>query len=108
MGKLEDMHFLPLIHNFHKATVGCGPSDGQISNTRATNERYGHSFSKIPFGSMIGTVSCHASGPPKRLITKLLGVKMKLESNENCIGLKFSPLLIMEANLSPIGQLLYK
>ena len=34
--------------------MGCGPSDGQISNTRATNERYGHSFSKIPFGSMIG------------------------------------------------------
>ena len=54
-----------------------------------------------------GTVSCHASGPPKRPITKLLRVKMKLDSDENCIGLKFGPLLIIEANFSRIGQLLY-
>ena len=54
------------------------------------------------------TVSCHASDPPKRHIGKLLRVKMKVNSDENCIGLKFGPLLVMEANFITIGQLLHK
>ena len=70
-------------------------------------ERSGQSKNESSNASFT-TVSCHASGPPKRFITKLLRVKMKLDSDENCIGLKFSPLLIIEANFSTIGQLLYK
>ena len=54
------------------------------------------------------TVSCHASGPPKRHITKLLRLKMKLNSDGICIGLKFGPLFIIGANFSTIGKLLYK
>ena len=74
-----------------------GPSKAQNSRF-CNNKKSGKKIHAI-------TVSCHASGPPKRPITKLLGVKMKLESNENCIGLKFGPLLIIGANFSPIGQL---
>ena len=69
---------------------------------------YGHNSLVCKLSRAINTVSCHASGPPKRHMTKLLRVKMKLNSDENCIGLKFSPLLIIEANFSTIGQLLYK
>ena len=53
------------------------------------------------------TVFMRASGPPKRPINGVLGVKMWLDLCINYIGLKFGPLLIMDANFSPIGQLLY-
>ena len=48
------------------------------------------------------TVFMRASGPPKRLITKLLTLKMKLDLYEIYMGLKFGPLLIMSANFNPI------